>query len=119
MPRHAQMQKFRSALKRSEGHGACPTLDKGHVVHQRRTVRTSATPSGDLLEKDIRLIELEREVHNLKQQVETLMCLVDLRDVRAAAELKTKSPSNAQLRLWSQSPVIPSGLVEQQEERPW
>jgi hypothetical protein len=119
MPCHAEKRKFQSALKRSEIHDTCPPLDEGRRVHQRRSARTSATPGGDLLEKDIRLVELELEVRNLKQQVEMLMCLVDPQDVRAATELQLRSPSNEQLRLWSQSPIIPSGLAEQQEERPW
>ena len=66
-----------------------------------------------------RLYQLEREVRRLSDEVAVLRTLVDPDDVRAVEEMRANPVTNDQLRIWAQQSVIPEGLANQPEEKPW
>lgn len=79
----------------------------------------SGTQSGEALEKELMLRELQREVGQLRSLVRTLMKAVDPADIMAVIQLQHSSPSNAQLRVWAQECTQPDDAPGIQEEKPW
>lgn len=66
-----------------------------------------------------RVFQLEREVRRLSDEVAMLRTIVDPDDVRAVGEMRRNPVTNDQLRIWARQSVIPDGLAEQPEEKPW
>jgi hypothetical protein len=66
-----------------------------------------------------RLIQLEHDVRRLNDEVAVLRAIVDPDDVCAAEEKRRNPVTNDQLRIWAQQSVIPDGLAERSEEKPW
>jgi hypothetical protein len=66
-----------------------------------------------------RVIQLEREVQRLSDEVAVLRVLIDPEDIRALEKMRRNPVTNEQLRAWAQNSVIPDGLDDQPEEKPW
>jgi hypothetical protein len=66
-----------------------------------------------------RVFQLERAVARLSDEVAVLRALVDPDDTRAVEEMRRNPVTNAQLREWARHSVIPNGLGDQPEEKPW
>jgi hypothetical protein len=99
-------QKIKRRSQSDAFHGEC--LPAGAM--RRRRARAIA---------DERLFRLQLDFARLKEQVAMLECLVDPEEIAAAKRLRQRRVTNEQLRKWSQEQVIPSGLAEVEEERPW
>lgn len=66
-----------------------------------------------------RVFQLERAVARLSDEVAVLRALVDPDDIRAVEEMQRHPVTNEQLREWARHSVIPDGLGDQPEEKPW
>jgi hypothetical protein len=66
-----------------------------------------------------RVIQLEREVQRLSDEVAVLRVLIDPEDIRALEKMRRNPVTNEQLRAWAQNSVIPQGLDQQPEEKLW
>jgi hypothetical protein len=75
------------------------------------------TALGHAVEKEIERAELKYEVGQLREQMQMLLSLLDPEEVAAAARVRAKAPTNAELRLWADASVAPEVLS--QEECPW
>ncbi len=115
-PQRATLKKLKDSDPYARPFG-CRNPKHGKTATTKRVL--AGTPSGETLERRLRLAELEREVSQLRSLVETLMKAVDPADVMAVTELQQAAPSNAQLRVWAQASSPPDDLVELQEEKPW
>jgi hypothetical protein len=66
-----------------------------------------------------RVVQLEREVKRLSDELAILRKLIDPDDVRALERMRRNPVTNEQLRTWAKNSIIPEGLDEQPEEKPW
>ena len=75
------------------------------------------TALGHAVEKEIERVVLKLEVRWLREEVQALRALMDRDDVAAAARVRAKSPTNAELKLWAEASIPPEHL--EREECPW
>jgi len=68
------------------------------------------------LDSRLRLLELEAEMRELREFVETVYKIVDPAEIAAemsaAHKLKKISPTTSQLRIWAQESLPPENLPE-------
>jgi hypothetical protein len=86
------------------------------IKHDRRR---AAMPRGTAVDDRSTLIRLQRELARLKEQVAVLQDLVDPDEISAAQRLRDRHLTNEQLRIWSESQIVPEAVAEADEERPW
>jgi hypothetical protein len=65
----------------------------------------------------IEFAELKREVGELREELRAVRALLDPEEIAAALRLRYISPSDAELKRWSEASEGPEDLVDQQEER--
>lgn len=81
--------------------------------------RRAATPLGANVGDRNALRRLQEELAHLKEQVAVLQDLVDPDEISAAQRLRDRHLTIEQLRIWSESQIIPEVVAEADEERPW
>jgi hypothetical protein len=106
-----------SPLKPDEFPAACqPERIARRIRHDKRR---NASSGGASTEDRCALIRLQKELAQLKEQVAALQNLVDPDEIAAARRLHERPLTNDQLRVWSESQIIPEEVAKAVEERPW
>ncbi len=86
------------------------------IRHDRRR---NASAGGASAKDRGALVRLQKELAHLKEQVAVLQNLVDPDEIAAARRLHERHLTNDQLRIWSESQMIPEEVAKAVEERPW
>jgi hypothetical protein len=95
----------------------------GSPVKCERQYRVSksliSTPAAEQARQSLRLLEMERQLREMRRHLDLLTSIADPDDIKAALRLRQISPTITELKLWSSMSEAPAHLSEQQEERPW
>ncbi|MCH8216355.1 MAG: hypothetical protein IH892_06240 [Planctomycetes bacterium] len=91
-------------------------IDCDYDLDNTTKTQITSTPSGRRLERNLRIVELERQVKNLTQQMAQIISLVDPEDIHAAKRLKRISPSTTQLSVWAKQSDPPKDLADNEDD---
>jgi hypothetical protein len=111
-------QQFSHKKRLSERHNRTrPKLGNAQRV---AAVRTQVTPGGELLQKNLRIVQrqldLQYELDSLRALVHKLMAE---REQLAIDTIRTLAPKKETLRLWAAASSPPAYVTEAEEEKPW
>ena len=90
-----------------------------HCVKRPKKRIADLSMAGRDLDRNLRVAELELQVHQLTQVLKTVLAIVDHDAMTVKGRLQKKTPRNAILRVWAKESEQPAHLADQQEERPW
>lgn len=79
----------------------------------------SDSDAGKALREKFRLIQMENELSSLREMLEEILPHVDHEELQASKKLKSKTPSNATLKLWASKSTPLEHLDDEPAEHLW